>query len=158
MGSYVFLWGQKQEKTPTWYGMMLPTGHQTEAMDVMHYVWTESWPKNRAPQISPITLDGKSVRDDVTLQPSESYEASVNATDHNGDTLTYHWEVRYESTAQQIGGDKEYIPALVEGTVSGSGNSISLRTPEKPGAYRLFVYIYDTDNNAAHANFPFYVN
>ncbi|MCP5109277.1 MAG: hypothetical protein GY953_00420, partial [bacterium] len=38
IGSYVFLWGEEQEKTHTWYGMFLPDGSPTAAMDVMTYV------------------------------------------------------------------------------------------------------------------------
>ena len=35
LGSYCFLWGQKQESTSTWHGMYLSNGHPTEAVDVM---------------------------------------------------------------------------------------------------------------------------
>ena len=38
VGSYVFLWGQKQERTPTWYGVILEDGKETESVDVMHYL------------------------------------------------------------------------------------------------------------------------
>ncbi len=32
VGSYVFLWGQKQERTPTWYGLFLEDGKETEVL------------------------------------------------------------------------------------------------------------------------------
>lgn len=38
IGSYVFLWGNKQERTPTWYGIFLEDGKETESVDVMHYI------------------------------------------------------------------------------------------------------------------------
>ena len=40
LGSYCFLWGQKQESTSTWHGMYLSNGHPTEAVDVMQYCWS----------------------------------------------------------------------------------------------------------------------
>ena len=49
LGSYVFLWGQKQERTPTWYGMFLKSGEETASVDALHYLWNGQWPQNRSP-------------------------------------------------------------------------------------------------------------
>jgi len=69
LGSYVFLWGQKQERTPTWYGDFTEDDKATESVDVMQYLWTGEWPENRSPQIKSFLLDGKDAYSSVTLQP-----------------------------------------------------------------------------------------
>jgi len=39
-GSYTFHWSQHHEKTHTWYGIFLPDGSPTEAVDAMTEIWT----------------------------------------------------------------------------------------------------------------------
>jgi hypothetical protein len=159
LGSYVFLWGQKQERTPTWYGLFLPTGEATEAVDVMHYVWTGEWPGNRAPRLESATLDGRTAYDGIYLQAGRAYPAEVASTDPDGDDLTYLWEVREESGATTEGGDDEEEPRLISGVIDQpAAPRITLTAPQEPGAYRLFIYVFDGRGSAAHANIPFYVN
>jgi hypothetical protein len=157
IGNYVFLWGQKQEKTSTWYGMFLDSGEKTEAVDVMHHIWRGTWPENRAPSISPIILDEKGAFDDVFLYSGQEYQAAVEVVDSEGDDIRYVWKVRAESSSDNVGGDPEYLPTIVDGVVKNQDAVIQLTAPEKSGAYRLFVYAFDGNNNAAHANIPFYV-
>jgi hypothetical protein len=159
IGSYVFLWGQKQERTPTWYGMFLPTGEVTESVDVMKYVWTGEWPENRAPRLESATLDGRTAYDGIYLDAGQTYPAEVVSTDPDGDPLTYLWEVRPESRAETTGGDDEEVPPLIEGVIDDTTSpQITLTAPAQSGPYRLFVYVYDGQRSAAHANIPFYVN
>ncbi len=158
IGDYTFLWGQKQERTPTWYGVFTEDGRRTEAVDVMQYVWTGEWPSNRAPQLLDLTLDGRRATEHVRLVAGAQYEAVVAARDPEGDPLAYEWVLMHESRATQSGGDAETIPDRVP--LAGSRRdaaAIDLRTPAEPGAYRLFVYVGDGRGAVAHANLPFLV-
>lgn len=158
IGSYAFLWGQKQERTPTWYGMFLADGTATEAVDVMHYAWSGAWPENRSPQIQNLFLDSRTSDGDVVLKSGGRYEARVLAYDPDGDTLTYRWAVMRESAASQVGGDKEQIPDVISGLIEAAENGgAGVAAPEQAGAYRLFVYVYDGQGHAGHANIPFLV-
>lgn len=158
IGSFVFLWGQKQERTPTWYGMFLEDGSETEAVDVMHYIWNGEWPANRSPQVTELNLDGKPAPASVRLSPGQRVEASVGARDPDGDGLEFRWEVMHESTATESGGDREAVPERLPGLLAeGATHRAVLTAPGEPGAYRLFVYVYDGRGKAGHANIPFLV-
>lgn len=158
MGSFVFLWGQKQERTPTWFGMFLPDGRETESVDMMQYAWTGEWPKNRTPRLHDFTLEDQRATDNIKLEASNMYVAKVEMTDPDNDRLYYRWEIMKESESQNTGGDAEYIPPVIPGLFpEQAGNEVQFKAPEQSGAYRLFIYVDDGNQHAAHANIPFWV-
>ena len=158
IGSYVFLWGQKQERTPTWYGIFLESGDETESVDVMHYIWNGKWPENRTPSLDSFLLEGKTAYDNVYLEPGKTYNAQVFSTDPDGDALSYKWEVMPESTQLGDGGDFEPTPEVIQGLFEGEpASEARFKAPEKTGPYRLFIYVMDGKGHAAHANIPFFV-
>ena len=158
IGSYAFLWGQKQERTPTWYGTLTASGHRTEAADALFYLWQGRWPENRAPRVSGLTLNGKNPESSLRVRPGQRLEAQVSMLDREADPLTLTWLVRPESQARQVGGDLERVPPVVPGLLKSSeGARAVLSAPRTSGAYRLFVNVEDTAGGVGHANFPFWV-
>ncbi len=158
MGSFVFLWGQKQERTPTWFGMFMPDGNETESVDAMHYVWNGKWPENRTPRLHDFRLNGQRAVNNIKLKAGATYLAQVEVTDPDNDNLSFSWEIMRESASQKTGGDAEKIPEIIKGLLSyDTDNNVSFLTPSHLGAYRLFVYIKDGHFHTAHANIPFWV-
>ncbi|TVQ28926.1 MAG: hypothetical protein EA382_00935, partial [Spirochaetaceae bacterium] len=93
MGSYVFLWGQKQERTPTWYGLFTEDGKETEAIDAMHFVWTGAWPAHRAPRLTGVSIDGKGRYDSVRLATGSRATATLETDATAGPGIDVHAEV-----------------------------------------------------------------
>lgn len=159
VGSYVFLWGRKQERTPTWYGMFLEAGEETAPVDVMHYLWMGTWPAVRSPQLAGAWLNGRTAYQNIHLKPKENYSARIDATDSSHNALKYTWEVLEESRDLKTGGDAEAKPKSIDGLVQEvKPGEIILSAPAKPGAYRLFAYVFNGKDRAAHVNIPFYVD
>ena len=103
-------------------------------------------------------LEGQRNGENIKLKAGAFYSAEVKATDPDGDALSYHWEIRNESTSTKSGGDAEYIPAVLEGLFPENGDrGATFYTPKKTGAYRLFIYVNDGQSHTAHANIPFWV-
>jgi len=157
LGSFVFLWGQKQERTPTWYGMFTLNGEITEPVDAAQKLWSGQWPENRAPYIDGLFLDDQAASKSVLLQPGADYPILVEAGDIDREQLSIEWVVMEESQAKEIGGDREVIPGTLRGLVESASAETVLRAPDAPGAYRLFVYVRDPEGKVAHANLPFKV-
>jgi hypothetical protein len=157
LGSYVFLWGQKQERTPTWYGVFMKDGNETESVDAMHFIWKNEWPQNCSPKILDFKLAGKTAYDNVYLKSGNKYAANAEIKDPDGDQIDYFWDVKPESTDLGEGGDYESTPPSLPGLCTGNGSNVKLTAPSEGGAYRLFVYAKDEHGHTAHANIPFYV-
>jgi hypothetical protein len=158
-GSYVFLWGQKQERTPTWYGLFTEKGEESEVADVMQYLWSGTWPQNKAPHLYSLQVNNKKPTEFLYLRPGIKSEAAVTAFDPDNNRLSYRWEILPEPTKLSDGGDFEGRPKAVLNSITGNANQskITFMVPSKEGAYRLFVYVSDGKNKVATANFPFYV-
>jgi hypothetical protein len=158
LGSYVFIWQWRQERTHTWYGMFLELGERTEAVNVMQYLWTGQWPANRAPRIEELAIDGKLAADSIYLKPGDRHTATLKVRDPEGDPLTIRWEIMPEVARGGYAGMGEKrskpMPELIQKT---DAREIVFAAPEQQGAYRVFVFALDGQGNAATANIPFFV-
>ncbi|MDX5437013.1 MAG: hypothetical protein LPK03_07455, partial [Pontibacter sp.] len=159
LGSYVFMWGQKQETTPTWFSLINEQGEETALVHEMRRLWGDSTSTiNNSPYIAYLKLDDKFAYDQVYLLPEKTFEGVAFAFDPEQDSLDVRWEVLPEAETQDGNSDKQLKPKPVEGAlVRQEATKVWLRTPSLEGAYRLYVYIRDGNNNLATANIPFFV-
>ena len=157
IGSYVFLWGQKQETTATWYGLFTNKGQKTEVLDYVSKSWTGKWPTNRAPSLDSIFIEGQAKHQNVKLLADNRYEAIVYASDDN-DKMKYTYQIYPESMNTKSGGDLEKAPPAMTGLIKKKkDNIVEFRAPFEEGPYRLFVYVEDDVEKIAYANVPFFV-
>jgi hypothetical protein len=154
LGTFAFVWGQKQETTGTWYGMFLKSGEKLPSVDAMAYAWTGNWPANRSPIIEALESSARLAR----VQPGALLTAQAKVTDPEGDAWQAEWVVMAESLDRREGGDAEAEPqAFPELVLRAAGGKVEFKAPAKSGAYRLFLKVRDGQGGASADNFPFYV-
>jgi hypothetical protein len=152
-GQILFFWGQKQEVTPTWHGMLLPGGEWLQASEVMAAAWGGATPGgNRAPRIGALTLKGGPI-----APHGQPVEATLRAHDPDGDALAVAWTVMAESTDLKKGGDRESVPTDHSRALRAAGPGYARIEGLAPGNYRIFVVARDGRGAAATANAPFQV-
>lgn len=162
IGSFVFFWGQKQERTPTWYGMFNETGEQTASIDELTRIWTGQYPANRAPQSKAITINNIQAVESIKLKPEQPATVKVQVSDPQGDLLTHRWVLMNEVEIRSQGGHFEAKPAalslqILTSDVQPDYVEMTFNPPSENGEYRLFHYAYDGKNKVGNANIPFMV-
>ena len=162
LGSFVFLWGQKEERTPTWFSMFVENsveglplkGEKTPMVEAMERVWKGVELTQTAPVIQKFTINGKAPIENVMVSAGQPFEGNVTVYDKEGDQLTYVWEILKEATVLGSGGSYEPRPDRVGKVETTNANSFKTSIAE-PGNYRLFVYVLDNTGFASSANVPF---
>lgn len=164
LGSFVFLWGQKEERTPTWFSMFLERdvdglpfrGEKTPQVEAMQRVWSGKEPAQTAPVIQSMAINGKAALDNVRVGKDEPIAAEVLVSDREQDKLTYVWEILEEATVLGFGGSYEPRPDRYGQPMFTEENRLET-TVSKPGNYRLYVYVLDNTGFASTVNIPFQV-
>jgi hypothetical protein len=154
LGSYVLLWGQKQETTFSWFSMFLKSGEKLPTVDAISRLWTGEEIKNPCPIIESIHFPHALKK----VEFCGHVDATASITARGDAALTYDWFILSESNDIRAGGDAEAEPpAHPECILNNSGNRVSLVLPRTSGAYRLFLVIRDGQGSACSANVPFYI-
>ena len=164
LGSFVFLWGQKEERTPTWFCLFVENnvaglplkGEKTPMVEAMERVWTGAEPKQTAPVIHGIFINNTNPKNNIYVKAGVAFEAKVDATDREGDRMSYVWEILKEATVTATGGAYEPRPDRVGNVQTTNVNTLKT-TISTPGNYRLYVYVLDGTGFASTANAPFQV-
>ena len=150
LGAYAFTWGNKQEATATWFGMLLPDGSRLAAVDTMTELWSGKPPANRVPRVNGLKLRGAD-----QVDPGATVQAVLDAADPDGDPLQVQWVLQREPKALGVGGDAEEVPPTYPAAIVKAGpGQAEIKMPAGVGGYRLFAYVRDNKGGAAVANVP----
>jgi hypothetical protein len=150
LGSYAFLWGNKQEATATWFGLLLPDGKKTAGVDVLCELWSGKPPANICPRISEISLQGSD-----SLNPDETVQVNLQADDPEGQKINVRWELMGESKNYVTSGDfQEAPPSYAENIIESGTTSATIRVPQESGLYRVYAFVDDGAGGGAVANVP----
>ncbi|MQT12723.1 glycoside hydrolase family 2 TIM barrel-domain containing protein [Segnochrobactrum spirostomi] len=170
-GDIAFLWGQKQEVTPTWHGLLTADGDWMQSAEVLAAHWGGSVPgDDRAPHIERLAFEGAGIGGAASAGSAAgswdqwgSWDRGVTAhavlaaSDPDGDPLTATWTILEESRDRRTGGDAETVPpAHPEGLATGGLQGATI-AGLAPGHYRLFVTVADGKGAVATGNLPFEV-
>lgn len=157
LGAYVFLWGEKVEATPTWFGMFLHGGNERlGTVDAMQLAWSGRSPAHPVPTLT--RVESAAAGKEIAARSAQSI--LLEAT---GDgPLTASYEIRPEQNAPDNHEPGQKATPAVAGVTPSAGvyqgaAPQSFTAPERPGAYRLFITLRDRHGGAATANVPFYV-
>lgn len=165
LGSFVFLWGQKEERTPTWFSMFSETdveglplkGEKTPMVEAMQRVWTGEELTQTAPVVlEHMTLNGLLGTSEIQVTAGQELTAEVKVMDKENDKLTFVWEMLQEATVLGFGGSHEPRPDRVGEVITTDAPTLTLKAPVA-GNYRLYVYILDGTGFVSTENIPFQV-
>ena len=153
LGAYAFTWGNKQEATATWFGLLLPDGSRLGADDALTQLWTGKPPAHPCPVITGLTMTGPD-----QVPAGTTVKATLDATSLQKDPLTVQWVLQADAATYHTGGGAEGdLPTYPEAIVSSTPTAATVQMPIHKGGYRLFATVRDSHGGAAVANVPLFV-
>ncbi len=152
IGSYAFAWGNKQEATATWFGLMLADGSRLGATDTLSQLWTGKLPSYPCPLLNSLKVDVDQV------DPGDTIKAALATSSPGNDTLKVNWVLQRDVQNVNTNGATEKAPPVYSDAIVHAGSSSAqVKLPMQSGIYRLFAFVHDTHGGAAVANVPILV-
>jgi hypothetical protein len=151
-GRLRLLWGHKQEATGTWFGMKLATARPSKRVDTARRGLGQAPPQPRADPLAPRRRLYGAEASRLARRRRKSRRLTPTAIAEH--PLGGAGRVNRSEDGRRRRVRAPYLPGADS---TGEREVREIKIPEKAGAYRLFVYVYDGKGNAATANKPFLV-
>lgn len=153
LGSYAFLWGNKQERTATWFGMFLPDGTKVNAVDTMTELWSGKPPVAPCPAIKELRAQGT-----TQVNPDQKLKIRLAVINPAPEPLRVRWVVQPEQTKTlSAGREEQLLPELQSAIVQGDEHGCEISAASLNGGYRVFAYVHNAAG-ASVGNVPFHVS
>ncbi len=157
MGSFLFYWGEKEERTPTWFSPFLKDGRRTEVPEAAARIFEGAGPTYDGPRLGHILLEGLGAPASITLVPGQNATASIQNTSPDLSGLEVRWELHPENWFRLSRTEWGETAAIPTEFLEKSPWEVVFKTPETEGPYRLYLYLGDAQGQVATANIPFYI-
>lgn len=160
LGSLAFYWGSRHEYTHTWYSIFNEDGAATEIKEALNDSWKDTLTHHQSVKVQYMLIDNHGARDNIILSPGSTHQASLLLDEQQpADSLHYSWELIKEDWlywGRTWNNFKKPIP--LQGLIADSSlQKTNFVCPDKEGAYRIFITVYNSKGYCATANTPFYV-
>lgn len=157
LGSLAFYWGNKVEGTPTWFNIFDKKGRKSQAYYSLKEAWSDTINGEISPpQIVEMKLDDKT-DDNLVFNTGEIIEAEISIKNMTHNKLDYKWMLYENGWGKKGWKLNEELNKFTVINQNLTESRAQVTMPQKEGAYRLFVHVYDENNNFATANIPFYI-
>lgn len=156
LGTCVFYWGNKQEKTHTWFSFFAENGAKTEAIHVMEDLWKKQTTPFAGPRVHYIVIDKNENHNSLFIPEQQiSVELITDSVLNENDSIV--WELLGEDWAASefLLQSKLVLKEKIDFTVN--KNSCAFNAPKTEGPYRLYAFVYDDNGFVATVNKPIYV-
>ncbi|WP_168731248.1 glycoside hydrolase family 2 TIM barrel-domain containing protein [Robertkochia marina] len=160
LGSLIFYWGTKHERTHTWFSLFEESGEITPSVYAMQSIFKQQEESNYdGPEMYYMMLNRYGAEESMILTQGQINTADVFFNASNCDSISIQWEILPEVwNNQKRLKRKEIKPSSLNHLIlENKDNMIRFKTPEEEGPYRIFCVIRDNKGNVARTNFPFYV-
>lgn len=151
LGSYAFLWGQKTEGSPIWFGLSF-NGEMTEPVDELSKAWTGAYPVNRTPSILKSSINGTVDKTKCIVMQLDGNEYTHQVADPDGDKITVEYLIRPENTTEGLVDDSNHSLSYLPGIIyDESPESCKLRFTKihNEKAFRLYIFVRDNKGMVA---------
>jgi beta-galactosidase/beta-glucuronidase len=157
LGALVFYWGQKQEKTPTWFSLFSEDGKRSQAVNVLSEIWKGKKEWKDAPPVLSLKIDGKTAQENILLTANTWHTARIYLDTKDTQALHFKWEIRPSDAHSYYFKNKQKLQT-VEGLFRSAHNAqAEFTSPSQEGAYRVYAQVSDAHGNFTSVNTPFYV-
>ena len=147
LGSFAFTWGNKQEASATWFGMLLSSGEKLAAVDELSKLWTGKAPANLCPLIESLSM----VQANQEFDPGATITLELKARDPENDPLEVQWILTEDWKEVAEGGDHRAAPPQYPKAIlpESTNTTAKIKLPDGGGTYRIYAFIRDGQGSAA---------